>query len=186
MRQAVSAAAPGYEKDVPAVVLHDEQNINLSSDGRLVSTQNYAVRLLTKDGRAYAIARAFYLANTSKVKEISAWLIRRDGSVKQYDKKSVLDVIADPDEQPTRCGPEVDLDRLAAAVADRVVDQVVHGRLQMIPMNHDARRRVGGRRQTPALCQHHRLSDIRRFRRCGEQQVAHLVLHVRRLFRQQF
>lgn len=98
MRQAVSATAPGYEKDVPAVVLHDEQNINLSSDGRLVSTENHAVRLLTKEGRSFAIARAFYLANASKVREISAWLIRRDGTVKSYDKKTVLDVIADPDD----------------------------------------------------------------------------------------
>ncbi|HEY0658485.1 MAG TPA: hypothetical protein VGD05_08420, partial [Pyrinomonadaceae bacterium] len=34
LRQAASANAPTYEKDVPAVVLHDEQQVSLSSEGK--------------------------------------------------------------------------------------------------------------------------------------------------------
>jgi transglutaminase-like putative cysteine protease len=98
MRQAASAGVPGYEKDVPAVVLHDEQQVTLGTDARLVTTENFAVKLLTNEGRNFAIARAYYLVSSGRVREIEGWLIRPDGSVKVYDKKSILDVIADPDD----------------------------------------------------------------------------------------
>ena len=97
-RQAASAGVPTYEKDVPAVVLHDEQQVSLGSDGKLVTTENYAVKLLNREGRNFAIARAFYLVSSGKVREIEGWLIRADGSTKTYDKKTILDVIADPDD----------------------------------------------------------------------------------------
>jgi hypothetical protein len=97
-RQAASRGVPTYEKDVPAVVLHDEQQVSLGSDGKLVTTENYAVKLLNREGRNFAIARAFYLVSVGKVREIEGWLIRADGSTKIYDKKTILDVIADPDD----------------------------------------------------------------------------------------
>jgi hypothetical protein len=34
----------------------------------------------------------------SRVRDINAWVIRPDGTIKEYDKKSVLDVIADQDD----------------------------------------------------------------------------------------
>lgn len=98
MRQAASMAVPGYEKDVPAVVLHEEQQVSLNNDGKLTTTENYAVRLLTREGRRFAVARAFYLVSAGKVKEIQAWVIRPGGSFKEYDKKTVLDVISDQDD----------------------------------------------------------------------------------------
>jgi len=52
MRQAASASVPGYDKDVPAVVLHDEQIVSLNSDGKLTTTENYAVKMLTREGRS--------------------------------------------------------------------------------------------------------------------------------------
>ena len=76
MRQAASATIPAYEKDVPAVVLHDEQQVTLSGDGKLVTVENYAIKLLTRQGRNYAVARAFYLVSAGKVKDINGWLIR--------------------------------------------------------------------------------------------------------------
>src|SRR5205085_12569449 len=78
----------------PAVVLHNETVVAFGSDGKLVTTGKYAVRLLTRDGRRYASAAAYYLVSTGKVKYIDAWLMRPDGSVKHYDSKSVVDVIA--------------------------------------------------------------------------------------------
>ncbi|MGE3466864.1 MAG: DUF3857 domain-containing protein, partial [Pyrinomonadaceae bacterium] len=98
LRQASAASAPGYDKDVPAVVLHDEQIVSLNSDGKQVTTQNYAIRLLSREGRRYAIARAFYLVSAGKIKDIDAWILRPGGSSKSYDKKSVIDVISDPDD----------------------------------------------------------------------------------------
>lgn len=98
MRQAASVGVPGYEKNVPAVVLHDEQQVTLDSQGRLVTVENFAVKLLSSEGRGYAVARAYYLVSSGKIRDIEGWLLRPDGSTKVFDKKSVLDVIADPDD----------------------------------------------------------------------------------------
>lgn len=98
LRQAAGVAVPTYAKDIPAVVLHDEQQATLGSDGKLVTVENYAVKLLDRDGRNFAIARAYYLVSSGKIRDIEGWLIRADGSVKNFDKKTVLDVIADQDD----------------------------------------------------------------------------------------
>ncbi len=98
LRTAASVTTPGYEKNVPAVVLHAEQHVTLGADGRLVTVENYAVRMLNDEGRNYAIARAFYLVSSGKVREIEGWMIRSNGTSKSYDKKTVLDVIADQDD----------------------------------------------------------------------------------------
>lgn len=98
LRQAASASVPGYEKDVPAVVLHQEQLVSLSSDGKLTTTENFAVKLLSREGRRFAVARAFYLVSAGKVKDMQAWVIRPGGTSKEYDKKTVLDMISDPDD----------------------------------------------------------------------------------------
>jgi Domain of Unknown Function with PDB structure (DUF3857)/Transglutaminase-like superfamily len=98
LRQASMATPPQYEKDVPAVVLHDEEQVTLGTDGKLVTVENYAVKMLNREGRNFAIARAFYLVSAGKVRSIEAWLIRPDGSVKMFEKKDILDIIADPDD----------------------------------------------------------------------------------------
>src|SRR5689334_10399158 len=91
LRQAAATGTGTYDKDVEAVVLLDEQQVTLGSDGKLVTVENYAVRILNNEGRKYALARAFYFVSSGKVREIAGWMIRRDGTVKEYDKKSVLD-----------------------------------------------------------------------------------------------
>ena len=98
MRQASEVKLPTYEKDVPAVVLQNEQQVALGSDGKLVTTENYAVKILTREGKSSAVASAYYLVSSGKVRDIDAWLIRPDGTIKNYDKKSVLDIISDPDD----------------------------------------------------------------------------------------
>ena len=98
LKQAAAVTTPAYAKDVPGVVLQDSQEITLDGDGKLLTTENYAVKILTREGRNLAIAHAFYLMSYSKVREINGWLIRPDGSVKEYDKKSVLDIISDQDD----------------------------------------------------------------------------------------
>jgi Domain of Unknown Function with PDB structure (DUF3857)/Transglutaminase-like superfamily len=98
LRQAASVTPPTYDKDVPAVVLHDEEQVTLNNDGKIVTVDNYAVRPLTREGRKFAVARAFYLVSSGKVREITAWVIRPDGTTKYYDKKTVLDLIADKDD----------------------------------------------------------------------------------------
>ncbi len=98
LKQVSAAQTPTYAKDVPAVVLHDSQEVTLDADGKLLTTENYAVKILLREGRGLAEAHAFYLSSFSKIRDINAWIIRPDGSIKEYDKKSVLDVIADQDD----------------------------------------------------------------------------------------
>src|SRR5688572_10292497 len=98
LRQAASVQTPTYEKDVPAVVLHDEQQVTLGSDGKLITVTNYAVKLLLREGKAFAVGRALYLVSSGNVREIEGWLIRPNGTTRNYDKKSVIDMISDPDD----------------------------------------------------------------------------------------
>lgn len=96
LQQAAAAKVPVYDKDVPAVVLHQEQAVKLDSDGRLTTITTYAVRVLTREGRGYAEAEEMYLTNAGKVKEIRAWLISPSGEVKKYGKDHVIDMISNP------------------------------------------------------------------------------------------
>ena len=95
LTQAAAAAAPAYAKDVPAVVLHDEGQTTIGSDGKITTASTYAVRILTREGRSYAQAIAGYATDTGKVREIRAWLIRPNGQTKRYGKDETLDLAAD-------------------------------------------------------------------------------------------
>lgn len=97
LQQVARMNTPSYEKEVSAVVLHNEENVTLDKRGKLVTVERYAVKVLTREGRNYAVARAMYLVSSGKIKNIDAWLIR-GGSVKDYGKKEVVDIISDPDD----------------------------------------------------------------------------------------
>lgn len=98
LRQAASVSVSGYDKDTPAVAVLDEQQVTLGGDGKLVTTENFAVRLLTREGKKFATAVAYYLTSSGKVRDIKAWIVRPDGTTKYYDKKFILDLISDPDD----------------------------------------------------------------------------------------
>ncbi|MEK7723695.1 MAG: DUF3857 domain-containing protein [Acidobacteriota bacterium] len=98
LRQAAAIQPPIYEKNVNAVVLHKETQVTLDSDGKLSTTENYAVKILSREGRNEAVAIAFYLVSTGKIREINGWLIRSDGTTKEYNKKTIIDQISDPDD----------------------------------------------------------------------------------------
>jgi hypothetical protein len=97
LRSAASINVPSYDKNIRAVVLHNEEQVSLEA-GNLITTENRAVRILTREGREEAYALAFYLVSSGKVREMNAWLIRPDGSVKEYDKKTIIDRISDTDD----------------------------------------------------------------------------------------
>lgn len=98
LANAARQPVPTYRPDIPAVVLYDEEIVSVGQDNKLQTTDNYAVKALSNEGRGFAIAKAYYLVSSGSVKDIKAWLIRSDGSVKYYDKKTILDVISDPDD----------------------------------------------------------------------------------------
>jgi hypothetical protein len=96
LQQAANIKLPIYEKDVPAVVLQNDHSVTVSEDGRITNVTTYAVRVLLREGRNYAEADELYLTNSGKIREIHAWLIRPNGTVKKYDKDDVVDRISDP------------------------------------------------------------------------------------------
>lgn len=98
LRQAASSAVPGYEKDVSAVVLLNDRQTTYEEGGKLVTIENVAIKILNREGRRRAAAVADYLVSSGKIREMKAWLIRTDGTAKSYDKKSILDIIADNDD----------------------------------------------------------------------------------------
>lgn len=92
LRQAAGAPLPTYDKDVPAVVLWDESRVAVDEDGRVVTTTYYAIKVLTREGRGVARAEEGYQTDSSKVRELRAWLIRPSGEVKKYGKDETADV----------------------------------------------------------------------------------------------
>jgi hypothetical protein len=95
LQQAAIARVPSFSKDVPAVVLVDEANVTVAPDGLITTTYSYAVRILTREGRAFAVAAEGYATDIGRIREMRAWLIRAGGaSVKRYDKNDVLDQAA--------------------------------------------------------------------------------------------
>jgi hypothetical protein len=95
VQQAAAIKVPTYDKEVPAVVLVDESQNSIGSDGKQNESYNYAVRILRREGRGYAAGRASYIPDISKVKEFRAWLIRPDGAIKRYGKDDTVDVAGD-------------------------------------------------------------------------------------------
>src|ERR1041384_4579340 len=95
VQQAATMKVPDYDKDVPAVVLVDDQTTTIGSDGRTTEVYNYAVRILRREGREFAVAHVGYLPDVGKVKEFRAWLIRPGSEAKRYGKDDTLDVAAD-------------------------------------------------------------------------------------------
>jgi hypothetical protein len=98
LMQAAAMKAPTYNKDVPAVVLQNEESVTVNDDGRVTTVSTYAVRILTREGREYAKAMELYLTKSGKVRELHAWLIRPNGVVKKYDKDDIVDRINDPND----------------------------------------------------------------------------------------
>lgn len=97
--QVAGSSIPAYDiKNVPAVVLLDEYVASVDSGGKISTTSRYAIKILTNEGRRLAIARGFYLTSGSKVTDIDAWLLPPDGKVQAFGKKSVIDMVDDPDD----------------------------------------------------------------------------------------
>lgn len=92
LKQAVSVSTPTYKKNVPAVVLLDESKVSIDEDGRVVTTNYYAMKILTREGRAGAVATEIYNTDSGKVREMRAWVIRPSGEVKKYGKNDAVDM----------------------------------------------------------------------------------------------
>jgi hypothetical protein len=98
LQQLAKAPVPTFEKDVPAVVLLNEQRSTVSDDGRITTVTTYAVRILLREGRTFAQAVEFYQNDAGRIKDLKAWAISASGAVKKYGKDETIDRIEDPDD----------------------------------------------------------------------------------------
>ena len=98
LQQAAKLPAPTYEKEVPAVVLQDERRVTVNEDGRIVVVRTHVVRVLLREGREFAKAIEFYENDAGRVRELKAWLIRPNGTVKKYGKDETIDAVEDPND----------------------------------------------------------------------------------------
>jgi Domain of Unknown Function with PDB structure (DUF3857)/Transglutaminase-like superfamily len=92
LRQAAAATPPAYQKDVPGVVLLDDNRLAVDEDGKVTKTIFYAVKILTREGRGLAKASEVYETDKGKIKELRAWLIYPSGSVKKFGKDETADL----------------------------------------------------------------------------------------------
>jgi len=69
LRQAAESAPPPYDKKVKAVVLLRDQSVTVSPDGHTVTTTNYAVRILAREGREEAQAFEPYQIGRASCRE---------------------------------------------------------------------------------------------------------------------
>ena len=91
LKQAAAQTLPSYPKEVKAVVLHDESRVTVAEDGRVTTTDTYALKLLLRAAREQATAQTAYKTDTDKVKDMRAWLMRPNGEVKSYGKQQMLE-----------------------------------------------------------------------------------------------
>ena len=92
LREAAQSATPPLDRNVPALVLLDEERITIEDDGRVLTATSYAARILTRAGRAAAVAREVYRTDTGKVRSLQAWLIPGAGKPREYDEDKIVDV----------------------------------------------------------------------------------------------
>ncbi len=93
LANAAKITTPSYDpKTVNAVVLYKEESVTVATDGTVTRVARHAVRVLVREGRREAVARVIYTTGSEKVRDITAWLIRRAGATKYYGKKETVDI----------------------------------------------------------------------------------------------
>jgi transglutaminase-like putative cysteine protease len=86
------SAPPGSGR-ASAVVLLDEQIVEVPSRGRTIVTTRWAVRVLARQAADAAQAAVGYARGASEVKSLRAWTLAADGSLRQrWDRKQAADI----------------------------------------------------------------------------------------------
>lgn len=83
---------PAYPAEVQATRLLDEQHITVASDGSTFTQYRESVRILAPEGNDRAQAFIPYYRKVTKIRDMKAWLIGPDGSVKPYGKDYITDL----------------------------------------------------------------------------------------------
>ena len=103
VRDAAAAQVPSYPAKVATVVLFQEEQLTVDSDGRRVMRERGAVRVLKQAKRRLAAYRT-YNTKAGRIREFQAWLLRPGERPFTFPKNAVTDVAlsADYDEARAR------------------------------------------------------------------------------------
>ena len=92
IREAAGSTIPVFGPKIPGVVLLAEERVVVERDGRMVTTTRRVTRLLSREARSRAAARAVYRTDSGKVRGLNAWLLRPSLPLKKYD--TAVDIAA--------------------------------------------------------------------------------------------
>lgn len=90
LHDAARTPLPAYAKDVPGVVLLDEQVTTVSPSGEVHVLYRRAVKILTTAGRDLGIASAYY-DNETKISHFKAWSIPAQGADYEVKDKEAME-----------------------------------------------------------------------------------------------
>ena len=91
LKELASFPVPPQSAKVPAYVLWDEESMTVEPTGRKVIVRKQAVRILNGEGRKYGQAVEHYMAGSSKVRDLRAWVISPSGQTKAYGKDQIVE-----------------------------------------------------------------------------------------------
>lgn len=90
LRAAAQEQLPAYPKDTKAVVLLDDEETTVKSDGEVETTYREAIKLLRPEARDGYGAVAVYSDNETKVLSLKAWTMLANGRVIAIDRKEAV------------------------------------------------------------------------------------------------
>lgn len=82
--------APVADRDADAVVLHDEEQVTVQANGRVVTRRLFAVRVQTKAGWRAASMQEVYSPGSVEIRSLKAWILM-DGRTVELGKDHVVD-----------------------------------------------------------------------------------------------
>ncbi len=91
LRELTSVTVPPQSAKVAAYVLWHEEAITVEATGRKIFVRRQAIRVLNGEGRRYGQAIERFLAGSSKVRDLRAWVISASGQTKFYGKDKVVE-----------------------------------------------------------------------------------------------
>lgn len=91
VRAAAATPRGGYPDGTGAVVLSEHESVTVSPNGGLTRRVRIVFRIITNEGRKWALARVSFDKSADKLVSLTAWAISPAGRVTEFKKKHVVE-----------------------------------------------------------------------------------------------
>jgi len=92
LQAAAREAHPQYADNPPAIMLRNEQNITVKSNGEVTTVYRHAYRILRPEGRHYGVVRIYFDSET-RVTFLKGWSMPASGVTYEVKEKDAVDAI---------------------------------------------------------------------------------------------